>query len=318
MKRLCLVVLSVLLFASCAYVPPREAQTVDFLQFISDWTRNFTAINARIWADDVDALVEKNKVIDSFMGTKKIIRFRRGERFVMRRTELYDDRPSPPASARSRFIVGMTEDRVLRLNNRLAMTYDGDDVSLISYDGRNWLNITSIDAATIQVQDRSALREWFTFHEVSRTPNELVLDFKWANAANPQRDFYWQWNRPERPVRYMSPGMIVTSPEQREISIDLRKEVLWVDSGTTVDLDFQIVGNLMEAASYPDRFEMRVLRDFWLYTESNSSMTISFDGRDWSNFFWDFEIKNEIKTVVVNQRQAKVTAVITLRYNGPK
>ena len=303
----------------CGFVPPKEMEQVPFLEFMQNWTEEYTEITYAIWRGEEGALAHKADVLDTFTSKPKVIVFSEGDRFTINRTPIYSGPNSPPADYANAFLFGFLDTPKLTTSRRLAMTYDGDRKALISLDGRRWYDSTGVDPDAWETTAATAFKEWITFTPVLDRPGRLEVDMKWAAALEPiNPPVYWQWDTDERPILNYGPGMVLTSPQRREINADMRRNVVWFPADGEMQLTFRIEGNLLNGVATPDTFEVSVLRDFWMYIRSPSNVSISFDGSDWFNMFWDFEIKNETFARSIDADTLESEVLVVLRYKGRK
>ena len=317
------IVFGLLVLTGCGSTPGASVPVVDFLDLIEEVLVGNNGFTKDVWNNVPDARQTQRDQQRAFNEERRIIRFRQGDRIVLYRAPIsrneLDDRGFPVRD----LVFGMVDSPQFTTYRTLSLTYDGERTGLISLDRLNWFKTgggggppgSDNSSSDDEEAEVTFLRYWIYFDDLVRRGNTISGNLEWVAFLENQEQVepHWQWSRIERTTRFMEPGAVITSSNRRDITLDLRREILMVPSGTTLDFDFMVEGNLLESVTYPDRFETRVLRDFWVYVRSPRNVSLSFDGSDWRNFIWDFEFKNETKGVIETTRRVNTQSSILFR-----
>jgi hypothetical protein len=316
-------VLGMVVLTGCGSTPGASVPVVDFLDLIEQVLVGNNSFTEDVWNNVPDARQIQRDQQRAFNEERRVIRFRQGDRIVLNRVPIsrndLDNRGFPVRD----LVFGMVDSTQFTTYRPVSLTYDGERTGLISLDQLNWFKTgagagppgsggSSSDDEEAEV---TFLRYWIYFDNLERSGNTISGNLEWVAFLENQEQVepHWQWNRIERTTRFMEPGAVITSSNRRNITLDLRREILMVPSGTILDFDFMVEGNLVESVTYADRFETRVLRDFWVYIRSPRNVSLSFDGSDWRYFIWDFEFKNETKGVIETSRRVNTQSSILFR-----
>jgi hypothetical protein len=152
-------------------------------------------------------------------------------------------------------------------------------------------------------------------------PVVAEADLQWGMYLNPQvtdQDAYWIWDSPQRPESDLARGMVFNDENKKNITYPLTDLVVWFPQETRVQLVFEFIGNLVETEIQGDTTIFRILRDFYVYPKGERNISVSFDGEDWSNFFWSFKLEPLVDSRASADDVVRYVFGMRLEYSGPK
>jgi hypothetical protein len=96
--------------------------------------------------------------------------------------------------------------------------------------------------------------------------------------------------------------MIIASPDEKNINIDLKKAVLYIPNNTIIDGKMDVIGNIIESKNDGEKITLKMLTDLYIFIK-NKMFSLSFDNQNWNIniFYFNIDPKLEIKAVEDNK-----------------
>jgi len=139
MRIVSLIFLSLIVLTGCGSVPSTSVPEVSFLEVIEEFVQENNEFNQALWDGQEGVREARRDRQKESEGEQRVIAFRAGDRVIFRRTPLWSDGLSPPASARAHVVLGMIDSTEFLVLRPLSLTYRNDDTGLISLDNhRSW------------------------------------------------------------------------------------------------------------------------------------------------------------------------------------
>lgn len=260
MRRLILILFTVLFFFSCGISPPDELAQSDFLDMSEDVAGNIIDL-----LNDFSAFDYLNAGWIPQLG---LFVCREGDQIFFNQHQW--DNSEPPESPYI-FVSGpsgeveLMQDIYLAETRKEAMLYSFDNITWYATDG-----------------DPKEYENFFPMLEMDweRKEREVSYHFKWAirEGKNPKiSDF----DSTGLQVVNLRPGLVIDDSEDDKSELDLRSNVLFLPKGTLITIDITLDSNFLQFYKTDhDSAVLSAVEDIYLY-KKGWMLSASFDGDYW-------------------------------------
>jgi len=191
----------------------------------------------------------------------------------------------------------------------LYITYIGNDM-YVSKDGENWL--------IFKLNDQKDNQEYFEADYIinSSLENEgKILNIKYSISFTQKKEFKTVKLKEKKERVTLSNNMVLADKDKNNLTIDLKKVILYIPSETIFSGKLKIDGNVVESNSKDGIIKIKSLVDIFIYAK-NKMLAISFDRKNWGISILSFNISPNLTVKSLSDKHIEFFLYITALYKS--
>jgi len=277
------------LFVSCGSSPPEGTSVQPLFPFLEQYFKHSNEVQYDLAARRKFDDESEDLKVTVFIPKGNILRFK----------------AVPPETVENDALLVCQSPATFVTRKDIYWTLDGD-IPLLSLNGTDWFVWDKKKAD----MNENLIPRFFFSQSIDEDGKTMRISFPWQTLLNSERHYWWKNKRPH-PVVNLKPGMKIAG---NGFNVDLRKTTVFAPAGTVIHVRMTMLGNLVAMRTEDDEFVAEVLRDIWFF-RAPGVIGMSFDGRDWSQYIWNFTLEQQYYCTVQPDSSLDFEYRILLRRN---
>lgn len=284
LRNILLLIYVLILLISC-FAPPDDVKTTDALNWISKVLTKLNAVN-------LNEEKQKTFVKDEIQINRELIAFYKDYSINLHSKE----------EKISDFFYSIDNNGFI-LKRPIYVTYE-DNEMYISFEKKTWILIEAMSSDTDFVVD-------YKFESKINEKNKSI-DIYFTLAATLKDELkHTKELKKQKPLINLDGNMtLMSNKDKSSVTIDLKKNILFIPADTILTGDFTITGNILKTIKTDGALSITALKNIFIYI-NKSMLNLSFDRKTWglaTIFSLKFDSSAEVKTKENNKIFFCITA----------